>query len=236
MENYEVINHICESSYANIYRAINKKNDDIVALKVMPLDKTGVSVDAIREVLILKLCKNNYIINLMDTFIYAENIILVLPYAEYNLKEYNLNYNFDIDTIFKQITLAVNYCHQNYLIHRDVKPENILIIDNEVKLADFGLAKYDFFNEPKSFDVVSLWYRAPELLLNLPYNYKVDVWSLGCIYYELIAKEVLFKGQNNYDQLNLIYNKPYFDNPLIDKMLKLSAARINTTQILQLIK
>ena len=90
-------------------------------------------------------------------------------------------------------------------------------------------------NEHKSNKVVSLWYRAPELLLKMPYNYKIDIWSLGCIYYELIHKQVLFKGKDEHDQLNLIYNRPQLNDNLLINMLKLSTFRIDTNQILHTI-
>lgn len=234
MNKYEIISHLCESMYANIYKAVTK-NKEVVALKVIELDRTGIPCDALKEIFILKQLNSIYIINLLEYYIYVDNIVLVMPYADYTLKEYNLNFNINTEDIFKQITLALNYCHSNFIIHRDVKPENILIINNTVKLADFGLAKYDFFKEDKSSNVVTLWYRAPEVLLNLPYNYKIDVWSLGCIYYELLYKQVLFKGKDVYDQLYLIDNKPQFSNLLLDKMLKLSSVRIDTEDILKLI-
>ncbi len=226
---FTILSQLCY----NVYKAVDA-NQNVIVLKMIPMDATGVTLDAVREITFLKLLAHPSIINLLDSTTVDNHIVLVFPLADYTLKEYNLNYTFDIHCLFKQLVTAVNYCHLHYVIHRDIKPDNILIINHHIKLADFGLATFDFFSELKSKDVVTLWYRAPELLLGLPYTSKIDVWSLGCIYYELLYKKVLFKGKDNHHQLNLIYNTPKFDH-LLGKMLKLSEARLSSTNLLQLL-
>src|SRR4029078_6429629 len=159
MEKYTIVSHLYESSYSNIYTAVDV-NQQKVVLKVIPFDNTGVTLDAVREIALLKLLSSPYIINLIDTTTFIKNVVLIFPYADYTLKEYNLNYEFDVNDVFRQLVTAVTYCHINNVIHRDIKPENILIINKKIKLADFGLACLDFFNEDKSKEVVTLWYRA----------------------------------------------------------------------------
>ena len=111
-------------------------------------------------------------------------------------------------TIMLQIVSGVEYLHANLILHRDLKTSNLLLNNRgELKLADFGMARYTSNPPPKLTQlVVTLWYRAPELLLGAAdYDYEVDVWSLGCIFAELLAKEPLFQGKNEVDQLSKIF-------------------------------
>ena len=125
------------------------------------------------------------------------------------------NIDFDLDcikSIMFQILSGVKYIHDNYILHRDIKPANILIKNKgEVKLADFGLSR--FFEKRKnhwkaySNNVVTLWYRAPELLLSeCYYKTSIDMWSVGCVMAELFTKQPLFKEQNPLNQIKAIFN------------------------------
>ena len=98
--------------------------------------------------------------------------------------------------------------HRKRIIHRDLKPQNILIDDHcDVKIADFGLARiYSVPIRPYTNQVVTLWYRAPELLLGaLDYSTPIDIWSLGCIFAELVTKNPLFTGDSELDQIFKIF-------------------------------
>lgn len=112
-------------------------------------------------------------------------------------------------SVIYQLLLAVDFCHSNRIIHRDLKPQNILI-DKEketVKLADFGLAR-TFYIPIKEYthEVITLWYRAPEILLGKDkYSTSVDIWSLGCIFYEIAHKKILFCGDSEIDQIFKIF-------------------------------
>ena len=111
-------------------------------------------------------------------------------------------------TLMLQITSAVSYLHDKWILHRDLKTSNILINNRgEIKLADFGMARYTSNPPPKLTQlVVTLWYRAPELLLGTwQYDFDVDMWSLGCIFAELLTREPLFQGKNEVDQLSKIF-------------------------------
>nr|CAD7263286.1 unnamed protein product [Timema shepardi] len=110
------------------------------------------------------------------------------------------------DKVF-QILSGVDFLHSHRIIHRDLKPQNILVTNTGiVKLADFGLAKtYDFEMRLTSV-VVTLWYRAPEVLLGQPYATSVDIWACGCIMAELFRRAPLFNGSSEGDQLDKIFH------------------------------
>lgn len=112
-------------------------------------------------------------------------------------------------TLMLQIVSATEYLHANWILHRDLKTSNLLLNNRgEIKLADFGMARYTSSPPPKLTQlVVTLWYRSPELLLGASsYNFEVDIWSLGCIFAELLTRDPLFQGKNEVDQLSKIFS------------------------------
>lgn len=107
-----------------------------------------------------------------------------------------------------QLTSAVSYLHDHFILHRDLKTSNILLSNQgSIKLADFGMARYTSNPRPRLTQcVVTLWYRAPELLLGTEeYGFEIDIWSLGCIFAELLTLIPLFQGRNEVSQLSLIF-------------------------------
>lgn len=120
-----------------------------------------------------------------------------------------------IQKIIYQILSGIADCHVKRIIHRDLKPANILIDKNgktwlnsdTVKIADFGLARtYSIPVRPYSSEVVTLWYRAPEIILgSLEYSTPIDIWAIGCIFVEIVTKKPLFEGDSEIDQLYRIF-------------------------------
>ena len=145
---------------------------------------------------------------------YKGNIFLVLEYISHDLSGIlDMGFRFtpvQTKCIFRQLLSVLNYMHEHKYVHRDLKSSNILIDERfRVKLADFGLARcledergsLDFTNK-----VVTLWYRPPELLLGATrYDYKIDIWSAGCIFAELLLGKALFPGKDELEQLSLIF-------------------------------
>lgn len=114
----------------------------------------------------------------------------------------------EIKTLMLQIVSATQHLHSHWILHRDLKTSNLLMNNRgEIKLADFGMARYTASPPPKLTQlVVTLWYRSPELLLGAEtYGFEIDIWSLGCIFGELLTKDPLFQGKNEVDQLSKIF-------------------------------
>eukprot|EP01017_Pseudomicrothorax_dubius_P040013 TRINITY_DN6212_c0_g1_i2.p1 TRINITY_DN6212_c0_g1~~TRINITY_DN6212_c0_g1_i2.p1 ORF type:complete len:389 (-),score=81.23 TRINITY_DN6212_c0_g1_i2:59-1225(-) len=123
-----------------------------------------------------------------------------------------------------QLLKAIDHMHKNGIFHRDIKPENILLVDDTLKLADFGSCRGIFSKQPYTEYISTRWYRAPECILTDGYyNYKMDMWGVGCVFFEIISLFALFPGQNELDQINRIHNilgTPSKD--LLDKYKKFS--------------
>lgn len=114
----------------------------------------------------------------------------------------------ELKTILLQLTSGVAYLHSHWILHRDLKTSNLLLNNRGVlKIADFGMARYYGDPSPKLTQlVVTLWYRAPELLLGTErYGSAVDMWSVGCIFGELLTRAPLLQGKNEVDALSQIF-------------------------------
>ena len=113
-------------------------------------------------------------------------------------------------TYLQNILSGLCYCHQHRIVHRDLKPENLMIgFDGLVKLTDFGLARHEFAQADRKEvaytpQMVTLWYRAREILVDGTYDSKVDIWSVGCIFAEMLTTQVLFPGKSELDMIHRI--------------------------------
>lgn len=217
MEQYEKVEKIGEGTYGVVYRARDKVTHETIALKKIRLDAEdeGVPSTAIREIALLKEMQHANIVRLQDVVHSDKRLYLVFEYLDLDLKKHlDLSPEIAQDhhivkSYVYQILLGVAYCHSHRVLHRDLKPQNLLIDrrTNSLKLADFGLARA--FGIPvRTFthEVVTLWYRAPEILLGSDhYSTPVDVWSIGCIFAEMINQRPLFPGDSEIDELFKIF-------------------------------
>lgn len=122
-------------------------------------------------------------------------------------------------TLLLQIISATEYLHSHWIMHRDLKTSNLLMNNRgEIKVADFGMARYYGDPPPKLTQLVTtLWYRSPELLLGAEtYGPEIDMWSIGCIFAELVTKKPLFQGENEVSQLSEVRPTPWCEaSPLL---------------------
>jgi negative regulator of PHO system len=188
----------------------------MVALKEIHLDsEEGTPSTAIREISLMKELKHENIVSLHDVIHTENKLMLVFEYMDKDLKKYmdsrgdrgQLDY-VTIKSFMQQLLRGIAFCHDNRVLHRDLKPQNLLINNKgQLKLADFGLARA--FGIPVntfSNEVVTLWYRAPDVLLgSRTYNTSIDIWSAGCIMAEMYTGRPLFPGTTNEDQLQKIF-------------------------------
>ncbi|KAI9848365.1 MAG: hypothetical protein M1838_000551 [Thelocarpon superellum] len=214
VDDFERLNHIEEGSYGWVSRAKETATGEIVALKKLKMDNAndGFPVTGLREVQTLMASRHPGIVNLREVVIgdTMDDVFLVMDFLEHDLKtlQEDMQEPFlpsEIKTLLLQLVSATEYLHDNWILHRDLKTSNLLMNNRgQMKVADFGMARYFGDPPPKMTQlVVTLWYRAPELLLGAEqYGREVDLWSVGCIFGELLTKEPLLQGKNEVDQLS----------------------------------
>ncbi|KND04734.1 CMGC/CDK/CDK5 protein kinase [Spizellomyces punctatus DAOM BR117] len=215
MEKYQKIEKLGEGTYGIVYKAQNKDTGDIVALKRIRLDneEEGVPCTAIREISLLKELKHSNIVRLYDVIHTEKKLTLVFEYLDSDLKKFLDAYGGDIDVptlkhLLYQLLKGIAFCHEHRVLHRDLKPQNLLINKKlELKLADFGLARaFGIPVRSYSHEVVTLWYRAPDVLMgSRQYSTSIDLWSAGCIMAEMASGRPLFPGSSIKDQLLRIF-------------------------------
>uniref|UniRef100_A0A674BGR2 cyclin-dependent kinase n=1 Tax=Salmo trutta TaxID=8032 RepID=A0A674BGR2_SALTR len=213
MELFQKVEKIGEGTYGVVYKAKNKVTGETVALKKIRLDTEteGVPSTAIREISLLKELSHPNIVKLCDVIHTENKLYLVFEFLHQDLKKFMDSSVSGISlplvkSYLFQLLQGLAFCHSHRVLHRDLKPQNLLInAQGEIKLADFGLARA--FGVPvRQWLVVTLWYRAPEILLGCKYySTAVDIWSLGCIFAEMITRRALFPGDSEIDQLFRIF-------------------------------
>lgn len=217
MNDFIKFEKIGEGTYGVVYKGKNRKTGQHVALKKIRLEneEEGVPSTTVREISLLKELSHPNIVRLEDVIMESGRLYLVFEYLDMDLKKYierlgDGNYLAPdvVKSYVYQITLAVLYCHKRRILHRDLKPQNLLVGPNGIiKVADFGLGRaYGVPFRVYTHEVVTLWYRAPEVLLGtLKYSCPIDVWSIGCIFAEMTTKKPLFQGDSEIDQLFRIF-------------------------------
>ncbi|CAG8539864.1 17857_t:CDS:10, partial [Gigaspora rosea] len=198
------IEKLGEGTYGIVYKAQNKDTNEVVALKRIRLDneEEGVPCTAIREISLLKELKHANIVRLYDVLHTEKKLTLVFEYLDSDLKKFLDTYGGDLDVptikqLMYQLLKGIAFCHEHRVLHRDLKPQNLLINKKcELKLADFGLARaFGIPVRSYSHEVVTLWYRAPDVLMgSRQYSTSIDVWSAGCIFAEMASGRPLFPG------------------------------------------
>ncbi|KAL7630747.1 UNVERIFIED_CONTAM: hypothetical protein RMT77_019043 [Armadillidium vulgare] len=213
MDKFEKLSKIGEGSYGMVYKCRNRETGQIVAIKkfMETEEDTLIRKIALREIKMLKLLKHPHLVNLIEVFRRKKKLHLVFEYCELTLlnelEKYPKGYpHHPTKRIIYQLLKAIQFCHSQNVIHRDVKPENILLTkDGVLKLCDFGFARTLGPEDNLTDYVATRWYRAPELLVgDTHYGPAVDIWAIGCVMAELVLGEALWPGRSDLDQLYLI--------------------------------
>ncbi|OBS73384.1 hypothetical protein A6R68_12061 [Neotoma lepida] len=203
MDAFQKFEKIGEGTYGVVYKAKNKETGQLVALKKIRLhvETEGVPSTAIREISLLKELKHPNIVKLLDVVHREKKLYMVFELLTQDLKKH-MDSTFTsglplhvVKSYLSQLLQGLNFCHCHRVIHRDLKPQNLLINEfGAIKLADFGLARA--FGVPLrtyTHEVVTLWYRAPEILLGSKY------------YSTAVTGKPLFPGNSEIDQLFRIF-------------------------------
>lgn len=245
---YKKISVLGRGTFGKVYKVIRKSDEKLFAVKKIKLDDDDKDNCSLVEITVLKYltdkCSKSSskgiqnIINLYDFYIYNNNMNLILEYMDCDLhdiikkskksKKIRSNQTYLTDSNIKlysfQILNGLNFCHKNNIIHRDLKPSNILINfspdgKHTLKICDFGMSKITKVSSRYTPKLCTLSYRAPELVFEKEsYCEKVDIWSFGCILYELYSTCLLFscshKGDMLFEILDMIpiYPLNNFDN------------------------
>ncbi|XP_038984013.1 cyclin-dependent kinase B2-2-like [Phoenix dactylifera] len=225
MDLYEKLEKVGEGTYGKVYKAREKATGRIVALKKtrLPEDHEGVPPTTLREVSLLHMLSiDPHVVRLLDLK-QGENkegksiLYLVFEYMDTDLRKYIKSFRRMgkmippkvVKALMYQLCKGVAFCHGHGILHRDLKPHNLLMDRKRMmlKIADLGLSRAFTIPVKKyTHEILTLWYRAPEVLLGATrYSTPVDIWSVGCIFAELVTTQALFAGDSELQQLLHIF-------------------------------
>ncbi|KAF8005816.1 hypothetical protein BT93_K0177 [Corymbia citriodora subsp. variegata] len=217
-DTFQKLDKIGEGTYSNVYKARDLVTGKTVALKKVRFD--NLEAESIkfmaREILVLTRLNHPNVIKLegLVTSRMSSGLYLAFEYMEHDLsgiaaRQYGKFTEPQVKCYMRQLLSGLEHCHNRDVLHRDIKCSNLLI-DNEgnLKIADFGLATFYDPERKQAMTnrVVTLWYRAPELLLGASsYGVGIDLWSAGCILAELLYGKPIMPGRTEVEQLHKIF-------------------------------
>lgn len=210
---YTSLKTIGRGAFGSVIEARSLRNGERVALKRVPIrDDKRIALVSIREISTMRQCTHPNIVNIIHVFVDGRSLVLVLEIMECDLNVLFRSLQEPLPrgiskAYLRMILLATNYMHSRDLIHRDIKPSNIMISSTGVvKLGDFGLARVLPTSGSLTPQVSTRWYRSPEVLFgSKTYGFAVDMWSVGCVFAELLTLEPVFPGDNDIDQISRIF-------------------------------
>lgn len=216
---YTIVEKIGQGSFGAVYKCIHKKSGIVAAAK--KIEMTGDTIffkRLLREVLLLKYLNYEHIIQLLDCFLGYDkrgpHIYFVTELMQINLRDLIVSNDepFTHDHVkfyLYQIFLALTYLHLNNIVHRDIKPDNILVnTNNDIRVVDFGWARHINSTYELTKVIANIHYRAPEVCLrNQIHDSKVDIWAVGCLFYEMLTKNFLFIDKQDTDLLTSMFKK-----------------------------
>ncbi|XP_062502429.1 MAPK/MAK/MRK overlapping kinase-like [Corticium candelabrum] len=233
MQNYRIIGKKGEGTFSTVLKCQNIKDGSYYACKRMKQSfKSQAEVNNLREIQAMrKLMPHPNIVQLIET-IYDRRtgtLALVCELLDCNIYDFirgRKHYlpETQVKRLIYQLCKALEFMHRKGIFHRDVKPENILLKGEVVKLADFGSCRSIYSKPPYTEYISTRWYRAPECLLTDGYySYKMDVWSVGCVLFEVLSLHPFFPGTNELDQIARIHDT--FGTPSPDLLSKFKKSR-----------
>ena len=214
VDEYIRLNFIDQGTYGLVFKARCRATGRIYALKQVKIGresaKVGFPVTALRETNILLALRHPNVVRVREMVVGTniDKVYMVMDYGGYDLKicmdmakkPFSAA---EVKQLMVQFLSGVDHMHQNWYVHRDLKTSNLLYQNGTLRICDFGLArKYGSPIAPYTYEVVTLWYRAPELLFGSRiYSTPLDMWSLGCIFVEMLTSQPLFPGEGELDQI-----------------------------------
>jgi len=248
---FQVISKLGEGTYGLVNKVKYKDSDFIYAMKKVKTEvanEEGIPATSMREIAILKRLKHENIVTLHCCIMEEDALMLMFEFIDMDLHKFQTVHGPLIDHpemirgITNGIARGVDFCLDNGILHRDLKPQNILVdTDNflktydpkYIKVADYGLGREVGFNASAAItrEVVTMWYRCPEILLGTEtYRCGVDSWALGCIIAEMVLGQPLFRGDCDIDQLFKIFQvqgtptPPWEDREEVLEIIELAPA------------
>uniref|UniRef100_A0A453JEJ6 non-specific serine/threonine protein kinase n=2 Tax=Aegilops tauschii subsp. strangulata TaxID=200361 RepID=A0A453JEJ6_AEGTS len=234
---YEITAAHGKGVFSTVVRAkdlkAGKDDPDVVAIKIIRKNETMYKAGKQEVSILEKLASadredRRHCVRFISSFMYRNHLCLVFESLNMNLREvlkkFGRNIGLKLTAVraySKQLFIALKHLKNCKVLHCDIKPDNMLVNDakNVLKLCDFGNAMLAGMNEVTPY-LVSRFYRAPEIILGLPYDHPLDIWSVGCCLYELSTGKVLFPGATNNDMLRLHME---LKGPFPKKMLRKGA-------------
>ena len=221
---YEDLCQIGVGMYGKVFKARVVGTDVWVAIKrttILESDE-GIPHTAVREIAVLRKLQHQNIVRLLDATATRQDVSLVLEFVDMDLARYMKESHGRLDpritrSLSQQLMLGIEFCHRNSIMHRDIKPQNLLVDSKlQLKITDFGLARMYSVPVPAyTREIVTLWYRAPELLLQgrhfggVLYSPSVDIWSAGCVIAEMATPgcRPVFSGTSEIETIFMIFQR-----------------------------
>lgn len=207
MDNYNIIKFLNKGSYGKIYLVEKKKSKNKYALKSISIKNINRynKVSILNEIKILLVNNNEFLLKCYDLFIHENNLCIITDFIDNgdleNLikKKPSLSKD-EITKIFLKICVGINSLHKNDIVHRDIKPANILLTkDGDIRICDFGIAKHLGFSKITNTVIGTPYFMSPEQMNEHYYDFKVDVWGIGCVLYELLYKKHPFNAKSMWE-------------------------------------
>lgn len=242
MHRYKIIQPISDGAFGVISKAVSESGEIVAVKKMKHRFRQWQECMELREVKALKRLSHPNIIKLREVIREGDELYFVFEYCEQNLFQLMRGVNAPglredrIRLVMFQILRGLHHLHKNGMFHRDLKPENVLCSNgvDDVKLADFGLAREVDAVPPLTEYVSTRWYRAPEILFKFPvYSWQVDIWAAGAVFAELYLMKPLFPGTSEADEIYkicVVLGAPSVTQwPELETVLKHTGASLPTT-------